>query len=144
MAALHANLELRAIAVLAAESGIDTGGQSFIGECAEAAIAGYDNARAAWLAGDDVGAGRFVIWSAMLAGMASRDNVKFQRDLARRARSSERSDRIKRAKQLHGIGQSWPEIVKRLVATFDVSEPQARKDCIAAGRPERVKTKPSR
>jgi len=140
-AATHANLELKRVVSLARQEGLETEPGSFIGNCWEAAIAGYQNAREAWMAGDDGEAGRFIVYAAMLAGMAGRDSTMFQRSIARGPR---KPWQVEDAKKWRAAGQDWPDIVRRLQIEYEVTPQRAREICRDAGRPKRKTTKASR
>lgn len=140
-AAMFANGELKKIFSLAEREGLQTGPNSYIGNLWEGGVASYDNARAAWLAGDERKAAKYVVYSAMIAGLAARDSAMMQRRIARKTRKPEP---ITKAKQWHAAGQDWPDIVKRLVETYGISPQRARKICRDADRPKQKTTKSSR
>lgn len=99
--AMLANLELTQVYSLARRDGIDTAPGSFVDECRHSAIAGYENARAAWLAGDDAKAAQFIVYAAMLAGLAARDSVVLQRELHSKAGKLSAGKLRPRARQPH-------------------------------------------
>lgn len=83
LAAMHANLEMKAIYSLARKAGIDLSPGGYVDELRAAHLAGYENARAAWCAGDGAAAARFVAYCAMCVGLAARDAAPIRREIAK-------------------------------------------------------------
>lgn len=80
-AAIQANLELKRVFSAARSAGIQTGPGSFVDDCWQGGVAGYQNAMQKWLEGDDQAAARFLVYAAACVGLMARDSSKLQTEL---------------------------------------------------------------
>lgn len=106
------------------------------------------NAEDKFLEGKDAEAAEELVTAAVTLGLLARYSAEaiqgVQTKHARLPRSKERLARIEDARNWRRAGQDWSDIVNRLCGKHKIGLQTARKDCIAAGRPEQNTTRRSR
>jgi hypothetical protein len=120
---LHANFEAKMILVAARRFGIDVS-EGFIAEHWHALLSAMENAKAAWLAGDDRRAAQFAALVGIMAGIMARDNdavfnayrAKQQRTAKRPRRPKEIDSIVRRIAEQRGTAI---DLWKRLIAALD-------------------------